>query len=109
MKRGIHESVLPVKAAIGRAEQESLAPVPRRVITDCEPEISRPPEGEAHVYAVNENHDDANFVLAGIRKVPASKDDGEQQRRCPKTPASGQPAQTQWLRAERIRAACLPR
>jgi hypothetical protein len=45
------------------------------MIADCEPEISRTPEGEAHVHAVDENHDDAKFVCAGIRKMPGSKDD----------------------------------
>jgi len=66
--------VLPVKAAIGCAEQECLAPVQGGMIADSEPEISSPPESEAHVHAVDENHDDAKFVFARIRKMHASKD-----------------------------------
>ena len=62
-------------------------PVPGGMIADSEPKIARAPESEAHVRAVDKNHDDARFVFVGIRKMPASKDDGEQQRSHPKTPA----------------------
>jgi len=36
--------MLSVQAAIGCAEQECLAPIPGRVITDSEPKISRAPD-----------------------------------------------------------------
>jgi hypothetical protein len=50
VKRRIHESVLPVQAAIGCAEQERLAPVPGGMIADSEmiansePKIARAPD-----------------------------------------------------------------
>ena len=64
-----------MQSAVGCAEQECLAPVPGGMIADCKPKITRAPESEAHVHAVDENHDDAKFVFAGIRKMHATKDD----------------------------------
>jgi len=81
VERRIHESVLPVQAAIGRAEQECLVPVPRGMIADGEPETPTKPESEAHVHVVDENHEDAKFVFTSIRKMRRRAKPGGSQRR----------------------------
>jgi hypothetical protein len=61
--------VLSVNAAIGRTEYERFAPIPGRVITHSEPKVSRAPQTEAHSHPVDEDHDDAELVFAGIREM----------------------------------------
>ena len=75
MKFRIHEDVLAMKAAVGRTEHECLSPIPGCMITNSEPQVSRAPETEAHDHPIDENHDQAELVLAGIGEVCRRKED----------------------------------
>ena len=54
-------------------KMKCLPPIPGGVIADREPEVAGAPQAEAHRHAVDEDHDDAKPVFAGIAEMCGGK------------------------------------
>src|SRR5277367_7195350 len=72
-------------AAIGHAVEKALAPVPGRVHADCEPDIPGSPERKCRDKSEACSHTRAYYCFAKIVQVDRAEENGQNDRRRPKT------------------------
>src|SRR5271154_7491623 len=72
-------------AAIGHAVEKALAPVPGGVHADCEPDVPGSPDRKCRHKSETTSHARAHYCFARIVQMDRAEENGQNDRRRPKT------------------------